>query len=322
MGWPADGKQPDQGQDRGGAGVARQNWDDLRYILAVAETGSVSAAARRLGVNHATVLRRIAAFEDESGAELFDKTRRGYTVAPDRARVIEAAREVEAAVESLDRMVAGLQAPLSGKIRVTSTDSLSLFVLPGAIGRVCASAPGLDVSVIASNDRTDMARVQAEIAVRPSMKLPDDLVGVAVAGLRFAPYARRLPAGGVDPGMSHSGRDRWLVLTGILERAAPGVWLGARRDAGQCKMSGMGADSFLVLAAMAVAGAGIALLPCIVGDADPSLERLFDPDPPIEVPVWVATHADLAEVPRIARFRASLAAEIAAEADRMAGRTR
>ena len=78
----------------------REDWDDLRMILAVAEAGSVSAAARGLGVNHATVLRRIAAFERATGIELFDKTARGYTVPEDRQRIVEAIGEVDAAIQS------------------------------------------------------------------------------------------------------------------------------------------------------------------------------------------------------------------------------
>ncbi|MBS0563422.1 MAG: LysR family transcriptional regulator, partial [Proteobacteria bacterium] len=75
--------------------VTRANWDDLRFVLAVIQEGSVSAAARVIGVNHATVLRRVAAFEAAHGLALFDKTARGYRIPPDRAQVIEAARDVD-----------------------------------------------------------------------------------------------------------------------------------------------------------------------------------------------------------------------------------
>ena len=76
----------------------RDNWDDLRYVLAVAEEGSVSGAARRLGVNHATVLRRIAAFEEAADLSLFEKGPQGYDVPPDLDRIIAATREVDEAV--------------------------------------------------------------------------------------------------------------------------------------------------------------------------------------------------------------------------------
>ena len=96
---------------------SHENWDDLRFILAVAETGSVSAAARKLGVNHATVLRRVSAYEERQGIDIFDKTSRGYRVIEDRLRVITAAREVENAIQAVDRAVQGTQAPLQGKVK-------------------------------------------------------------------------------------------------------------------------------------------------------------------------------------------------------------
>ena len=88
------------------------NWDNLRFVLSVAEHGSVSGAAKALGINHATVLRRVAAFEEAHGGPVFEKTATGYRVLPDRARVIEAAREVANAVLSVERLMHGARAPV------------------------------------------------------------------------------------------------------------------------------------------------------------------------------------------------------------------
>mgnify|MGYP000580855527 CR=1 FL=1 len=79
------------------------NWDDLRFVLAVAEAGTVSGAARVLGVNHATVLRRIAAFEERHGAPVFQRTQQGYVIRPDMLQVIEAAQEAGAAMRGAER---------------------------------------------------------------------------------------------------------------------------------------------------------------------------------------------------------------------------
>ena len=81
----------------------RANWDDLRYVLAVSTTGSLSGAARQLGVNHATVLRHVTAFEDAHGGPVFERTAQGYELLSDRARVIDAAREVANAMHSVER---------------------------------------------------------------------------------------------------------------------------------------------------------------------------------------------------------------------------
>ena len=98
---------------------AQLNWDDLRYVLAVADQGSVAAAARVLGVNHATVLRRIAGFEIAHGLRLFDKTARGYRVSADRRELLE---EMRLAGQSLNRVGELLEAerpPVEGRIRIT-----------------------------------------------------------------------------------------------------------------------------------------------------------------------------------------------------------
>lgn len=286
----------------------RDNWDDLRFFLAVAEAGSVSGAARSLGVNHATVLRRIAALEARTGAALFDRTARGYDLPAGRARVLEAARDVEAAIQSLGRALHGAQAPLSGEVRVTSTDSFCQYVLPPIVAELVAEAPDLRITLLCSNAHSDMGRIQAEIAVRPALTLPEDLTGESPARLGFAAY--RAKAG---QGRSVEG---WLGMTGPLARSAPGRWLAERADT---PAPGGSADSFLVLREMAAAGLGIAILPVYLGRGDARLDHLPKAMPPISVPVWVASHADLADVPRIALLRARLCRALGAASAMLEG---
>lgn len=106
-----------------------ENWDDLRYVLTVAETGSVLQAAKRLGVNHATVLRHVAAFEDRHGATVFERTAQGYRLLPDRVHVIRAAQDAEAAMREVGRLASGGRQAFSGTIRITSTDTLCAGML-------------------------------------------------------------------------------------------------------------------------------------------------------------------------------------------------
>ncbi len=286
----------------------RENWDDLRYVLAVAETGSVSAAARALGVNHATVLRRVAAFEERHGVLVFERTPTGYSVPRDRLRLIEAAREAEAAHLAVDRLVAGARAPLAGAVRVTSTDTFCLAVLPQALMRLRAEAPELRIDLLCSNAHADLARIEAEIAVRPALELPEDLAGEAAAELGLAAYA---PA--ADPDTA-----AWLGLSGPLARSkSVAEWMKA--NVAPTALTGA-ADSFVVLREMAAAGQGKALLPCVLGDGDPRLTRLEGTLPEFAVPIWVASHADLADAPRLSAVRARLAEALRADASRLRGR--
>jgi DNA-binding transcriptional LysR family regulator len=281
-----------------------ENWDDLRYVLAVAEGGSVSAAAKSLGVNHATVLRRIAAFETRHGALVFDRGPRGYAVRPDQRRLIEAAREVEAGFGALDRLAHGSTA-LSGVIRVTSTDSFTAHVLPPIVARLAAEEEALRIELLTGNQHADFARLQADVAVRPAVTLPDDLRGEVAADLGFAAYAR---ADRTDA--------PWLGLSGVLSRTVAAAWL---RDEAEGEGYAARADSFVTLAALAAAGTGRAVLPCIVGDRTPGLVRLEAVGSLPSVPIWVASHADLVDAPRLKAVRRALAAGLAGMAETLLG---
>ncbi len=142
------------------------NWDDLRFVLAVADSGTVSGAARSLGVNHATVLRRVAAFEERYGAEIFERTAKGYAIRSDRLRMIEAARDVGNAVESVAQMLRGAQAPIRGSVRVSSTDTFCQFVLPEVLRDLHKAVSGLSLALISTNAYSDFSPSQADIAVR------------------------------------------------------------------------------------------------------------------------------------------------------------
>ncbi len=283
----------------------RDNWDDLRFVLAVAEEGSVSAAARRLGVNHATVLRRVAAYEHAVGIELFEKTARGYVVPAARRRIIDAAREVDRAVQSVGRMLQGARAPVAGTVRVTSTDTFCQLILPPIILDLRSRAPELKVELLCSNAHVDLGRVQADVTVRPAETLPEDLVGEAAATLAFGLFRRKWSATGA-----------WLGVSGALSRSFPGRWIGEEVDAALIVGA---ADSFPVLREMAATGQGMAILPRFMGQEDERLEEVSDTLPDMAVDIWVASHVDLADVPRIAETRRGLARALAAIAPRLAG---
>lgn len=283
----------------------RDNWDDLRFVLTVADTGSVSAAARRLGVNHATVLRRVAAFEERHGIIVFERTPSGYHLPAERERLIEAAREAEAAHLAVSRLVAGAREPLAGAIRVTSTDTFCLTILPQALVRLRREAPDLRVELVCSNAHADLSRIEAELAVRPAVQLPEDLVGEKVADVGFAAYAA---AGGAPP--------QWLGLGGALSRSRAAAWLAEAVAPAEIAVA---ADSFVILREMAAAGLGRVVLPCVLADGDTRLVRLHRAMPHLLVPLWVASHSDLAGAPRIAALRALLSRVIQSDGERLRG---
>lgn len=272
----------------------KSGWDDFRYVLAVAETGSVSAAARRLGVNHATVLRRVAAFEDRWDCPVFDRTPRGYVVSPDRLRVIEAIRQIDGAVAAAERQIRGIDAPLSGIVRVTSTDTFCHVVLPPLMPSLRKAGDDLTVQLLCSNAPVDLGRLKADLTVRPAIQLPEDLDGISPARLGFGAY---MAASGDE------AAETWLGLGGVLKRSALSEWMDQHVDPDTIVG---GADSFVTLREMAAAGMGRALLPCVLGDGDPRLTPMPEVLRGFSVPIWVACHADLIDVPRIRVVRTRL----------------
>ncbi|MFC4671748.1 LysR family transcriptional regulator [Seohaeicola nanhaiensis] len=281
------------------------NWDNLRYVLAVADRGSLSAAAKTLGVNHATVLRRVAAFEEEHGGPVFEKTASGYRVLADRARVIEAAREVANAMVSVERLMDGARAPVRGVVRISSTDSLCQVVLPSFMARMQAALPELRLDYFSSNAHLDFARLQADIAVRPAERLPDELSGETNAQLTFRAYSAPSRPGG------------WVGMAGPLVRSAPAAWMAANVEP---EAIAGGADSFVVLRELCRAGVGVAILPVYLGEGVPGLVARPELMADIRVPVWVASYTELRDVPRIRIVREHLLAHLAEQADLLGGR--
>ena len=272
---------------------AQARSEDLTAILAVVDHGSVSSAARALGLNHATILRRIADFETRTGVRMFDKTTRGYQVSPDRTAMIEAMRDAMQGLQAVDRLLDRARPNLEAGLRLTTTDTLAQYVLPQVLPDLI-EAINAPVEVTVDNAHVDFARMQAHLTVRPAMTLPPELSALPAGHIRFAVYgaSEDLP---------------WLGLTGPLARTQAASWVTGQPD----RIAAYG-DSFLALAAMAAAGMGRTVLPSYVGAAIPALTRLStDHDLP-EVPVWVGSHADFGRSRQVLQARKLLSAALSA----------
>jgi DNA-binding transcriptional LysR family regulator len=262
----------------------KQSWDGIKFVLAVAQEGSLNAAAKKLGVTHATVMRRVASFEAKIGCAVFLKTASGYSVLPEADAILLAARNVEDAVLSVDRAVLNNDQALSGVVRIASTDSLCQILLPGISKSISSKYPDLSLALLSANTYHDLSRLSADIAVRPMQEPTEGLVGTIAGQLYFHPY-------GTDNGDAH-----WIGLKGALKRSKAAQWMDENIPADQIVHE---ADSFLVSRELSASGLGKTVLPCFVGDQDPRLKRVCKPFPTISVPVWVAAQE---EVSRNVRF--------------------
>ncbi|AML52735.1 LysR family transcriptional regulator [Falsihalocynthiibacter arcticus] len=287
----------------------KENWDDLRFVLAVADLGSVSKAAKHLGVNHATVLRRVASYEEQLGTVLFERTAHGYQVLTDKRDVFAAAREAEDALRAVQNLGGHARPLLSGTVRVTSTDTFCHSILPEIAAQLQSQTNQLFIELLSTNAHVDLGRLQADITVRPAQKLEDDLIGEQAAIMGFSAYMSRT--------LSPEKSNDWITLVGPLSRSQPANWMSKSIPQSACVAA---ADSFQTLCRLAVAGLGCTFLPSFIGDAAPELKRLETQAPEMTVPIWVASHSDLAQTPRIRALRAQLSACLTDRADILRGK--
>ncbi|MCB9742925.1 MAG: LysR family transcriptional regulator [Alphaproteobacteria bacterium] len=271
------------------------NWDDLRFLVALAEQGSLSATARALRVDHTTVGRRVESAERALGVRLFTRSSTGYALTPDGARLLPGLQGLAASVQALRRAAQAGEEAIEGPIRVSAPESFGVSWLAAKLSEFMRAHPRVRVSLDPSGTLVDLARGEAELALRNVRATQQRLVVRRVAELRYGLYAspryleqhpmkglgdlaeRRLLGAPLHP---PSVESRWL------QRLAPGCV-----PALECELS-------VALVAAAKAHAGVALLPRYLGDAEPDLVHILAPDAPTET-LWLTVHEDARAIPRV-----------------------
>ncbi|MDD9909351.1 MAG: LysR family transcriptional regulator [Ahrensia sp.] len=296
------------------------DWDDLRHILAVSESGSAVAAARLLGVNASTVQRKIARFEATHGIHLFERRRRGLHPTPHCLALVEEARKIKDRIDELDRDLLGADQRMEGLLRVTSTETFITPFMARALADFRENHPAIQIELTLTNAQLNLSRQDADVAIRPSRAPHDLLVGQRVAGLRFALYgiADHMSALPSQPDIAALQALPWIGLGDALSAAPPCDWMHAHISREQV---GMIVDTFPAMVEAARAGIGVALLPCSLADCEPNLLRGEVPGEPLETSVWVLTHPEIRNAARIKTFMTFMAKRLREDCDRLEGRT-
>jgi DNA-binding transcriptional LysR family regulator len=291
---------------------SRIPWDDLRFVLAVAAQGSLAGAARALGVNHTTVLRRVNAFEERLGLRLFERLATGYVLTAGGGELIEAARQMEDTVLALERRLAGQDRTLSGAVRVTTTDTLANSILPDVLAAFRTKYPRIVIELDASNAVVSLARRAADVAIRPADRPPEALVGRRISAIGFAIYAGTCylaERGGTHEISTQALADHiWIGPDDSLADTSVGRWMRAALPQAEVALR---ASSLLALRQAAAAGLGLAALPCYLAEGAPNLVRVHPPIPAMATALWVVTHADLRRAARIRAFTDFVSAALA-----------
>ena len=271
------------------------DWDDLRFFLAVARAGSLSGAAKHLKVNHSTVLRRLGSLEGKLGVRLYERLPTGYVMTHAGEAFRDRLVGVEQQVEAAQRVISGLDQRLSGTIRITSTDTLIRGLVTPHLAEFRRRHSGIQLQIVVSNTFLSLTKREADVAVRPSNRPPENLVGRRVGQIQTAIYASKayLDEHGrkkawteyhwvaPDEGLAHLAQARWVKERIPEERIVARV------------------DSLLGMAEAVRHGLGVGPLLCLLGDQEPGLVRLAPPDAEFDTQVWVLTHPDLRHVARI-----------------------
>jgi DNA-binding transcriptional LysR family regulator len=282
-------------------------WDDLRYVLAVARAGSALRAASVLGVNQTTVLRRLDALENGLGVALFERSTSGHVLTRAGRLVAEAAERMEEQARGLDSALAAQRRTLTGSVRLTTSEVLAGRLVTPCMRAFRALYPGIPVELITADERLDIARGEADVALRAAAR-PEGagIVAQRMPDLDWTVYcSRRYAAERGLPGTRDALRGHDLVgLEGRMAQLPGWRWLTAAAPGAAVPVR---SNSFVSLVSNLKEGLGLGALPTIIGDAEHELVRCFAPPPELKAELWLIIREELKAEPHVRAFADYLA---------------
>ncbi|WP_213936667.1 LysR family transcriptional regulator [Pseudomonas sp. dw_612] len=274
------------------------NWDDARVFLAVCRESTLRGAARVLGVDQATVGRRVTALEKSLSATLFLRTSEGYALTAVGEAALQAVEKMEVSALELQRQIQGLDDRLTGTVRVSTTDSLAIDFLIPAIARLHDKHPDVRVQLDASTQMISLAKREADIAVRNARPDNPDLIARRIARWPVGLFASQgyIDTHGVPaPGSAFEGHDL-VVYQPYLASNKEMTLVSEPVTRGRI-VSSLG--SGLLVRRSIAAGIGVGEIPVYMGERD-GLVRLWpERTRPVPYDVWLVTHADLRHTARV-----------------------
>lgn len=268
------------------------DWNRARAFLVTAEEGSLSAAARALGVAQPTLGRQVSALEEELGVVLFERVGRGLSLTPSGLELVEHARAMGEAANRVSLTASGQSQSIEGTVSITATEVTSAYVLPPILARLREREPGIAIEVVASNSIRDLRRREADIAIRSVRPTDPDLVAkrlddVIVRLYGSVGYLEQIGALDGPEAMATASfigfddNDRYMEA--LTERGMP---LTAKNFV-------VSTASHLVHWELVKQGMGLGVMIEQVGDAEPQVRRAAPWFDPFVIDVWLVAHREL-----------------------------
>lgn len=293
-------------------------WQDLQVFLAVAQRGSLSAAAPLLDMSAATVMRRLRCLEAALGSSLFARSSRGYGLTSAGRELLEHTQQIEAQVLAAQRRLGGTDQRLTGVVRVATLDDLVQTVLGPVLAGFGRRHPEVCLEVLVGEAHIDLAKRSADVAIRAGSRPPTgDVIAKRVGTIGVALYAAREylrahPLEGLQALRDHrvvrgdEGHAR-LAMEQLVDR----LGLGA--------LPSLRSNSMLARCMAVRQGLGVGLLPCFLADGDASLVRIGGVVPEAGAQLWILVHPDLRRNARIRAFVEHVYEHLSAQQARFAG---
>ncbi len=274
------------------------DWNQLKAFLETAETGSLSAAARKLGLTQPTLSRQVAAIERRMGVTLFERVGKAMALTPTGLDLLEHARAMGAAAQALGVAASGRSQAVGGVVSVSATDAVAAYLLPPLVRQLREREPGIVIEVISSNALSDLLRREADIAVRHVKPEQPELIARLVREATANFYASE---GWVKAhGHPRSAEDAAALPFVGSDRS--GQYLGYLRQHGlpltEANFSCY-ADHSVMQWALVSQGMGIGAMMDKIAHATPGIVRVLDDVPPVLFPIWLVSHRELRTARRI-----------------------
>jgi len=298
--------------------ISSIDWDDLRVFLAAHRAGTLRGAARALGVNHATVTRRLGQIESALGSDLFERRPEGLVPSQAGEDLLAAAERVEGELLAVQRRIGGRDDSPRGVVRLSVPPAMLRSFLARELVAFARTNPGIELDVDASHSYSDLARREADVAVRMADDVAEDVVALRVLRYRKAIYAAPGHLGdAADTGALDPERHNWI---GWGEDQPYPSWI---RDTPfpELPVRHRLFSNILQLEA-AREGLGLALLPCFLGDPEPGVMRVPGTATLDGKSIWLLYHPDLRKTARVRMLIEFLAPAIRQHRALVEGRAR